>query len=220
MMDSVYEGESAYRVLCFGDSNTWGYEAGSGRRFAEGRRWPGVLASALGAGFRVLEDGYCGRTTVFEDPVVPGRRGIVALASALESQRPLGLVIIMLGTNDLKTMFSAPAESISRGAAKLVELVAATPAAGLGGKAPRVLLVAPPPILEAGSFAEVFEGGAAKSRLLPAKLAAVAESHGADFFDSGSVAVSNPLDGIHLGLESHEKLGLALADRVRAIARR
>lgn len=219
-MDSVYEGESAYRVLCFGDSNTWGYEAGSGRRFAEGRRWPGVLAAALGPGFRVLEDGYCGRTTVFDDPVVPGRRGIVALASALESQRPLGLVIIMLGTNDLKTMFSAPAESISRGAAKLVELVAASPSAGAGGKAPRILLVAPPPILEAGSFAEVFEGGAAKSRLLPAKLAAVAEAHAVDFFDAGLVAATNPLDGIHLGLESHEKLGLAMAARVREISRR
>ena len=88
-------------ILCFGDSNTWGDPPGGNGRFAWHERWTGILQSSLGDGFRVIEEGLCGRTTCFDDPFSPNRNGLAYLTVALETHCPLDLLIIMLGTNDL-----------------------------------------------------------------------------------------------------------------------
>ena len=89
-------------VLVYGDSNSWGFEPGSGKRYGEEVRWTGVLAENLGSDTRVIEEGLNGRTTVFDDPLEPGRNGKTYLGPCLQSHHPLDLVILMLGTNDLK----------------------------------------------------------------------------------------------------------------------
>ena len=107
-------------VLCFGDSNTWGYDPDASLaspfpiRHPHDVRWTGVLARELGAGWRVIEEGQNGRTTVFEDPLTPHRKGLDYLPAALESHKPLDAVVLMLGTNDLKVIFSAPANQIAK----------------------------------------------------------------------------------------------------------
>src|SRR6187401_3541591 len=97
-------------VLCFGDSNTWGFvpesiTAPHAMRHAPDLRWTGVLARELGAGYRVIEEGLSGRTTVHEDPIMGNRNGSLHLPSCLESHSPIDVVMLMLGTNDLKCMF-------------------------------------------------------------------------------------------------------------------
>ena len=132
-------------VLCFGDSNTWGYDPLTRERFDRDTRWPGVLRNELGEGYLVLEEGLNGRTTVWDDPIDgTHKNGSRYLLPCLESHAPLDLVVIMLGTNDLKRRFGVPAEDIARGAARLVGIVRQS-MCGPRGDAPQVLLVAPPP---------------------------------------------------------------------------
>lgn len=206
-------------ILCFGDSNTHGTRpmpdlAGAGR-FDHDARWPSVMAGALGAGHEVIAEGHPGRTTVHDDPMEgPHRNGIAVLPSLLESHKPLDLVIVKLGTNDLKSCFHVSAADIAFCLDRMVRLIRAS-GAGPAGGAPRVLVVAPPPILEVGCLAEMFAGGAAKSQDLAAAIRAMTRRLGAGFFDAGSVVQVSPVDGIHYEAEGQVALGLAMAEALR-----
>jgi lysophospholipase L1-like esterase len=205
--------------LCFGDSNTHGTLAmrfaGDRRRLPRDARWPHVMAQALGQDWEVMAEGHPGRTSVFADPIEGSHKnGQLALPVLLESHRPLDLVVVMLGTNDLKARFGASASDIALGVEQLVTEILRSDA-GLAGSAPQVLVVAPCAVQETGVFAEVFAGAAPKSRALPAALAAVAARHGAGFFDAGIVASVDPVDGIHLDAAGHQAIGAGLAAAVR-----
>ena len=132
------------RILCFGDSNTWGQDPLTGERLGKDIRWPGVLAKDLGPSCEIIEEGMNGRTTVWDDPIQGYANGQDYLVPCLKSHRPLDLVIIMLGTNDLKNRFSLSARDIAKGAAVLVGIVFKSDC-GVKQAAPKVLLVAPRP---------------------------------------------------------------------------
>lgn len=103
------------QVLCFGDSNTWGYNPENGERFPWGVRWTSILQQKLAdKDIRIIEEGLCGRTTVFEDPLRQGRKGVSLFPTLLETHKPENIVI-MLGTNDCKTVFSASPDVIGKG---------------------------------------------------------------------------------------------------------
>jgi len=203
-------------LMCFGDSNTWGYDPSTGTRFARDVRWTGVLQASLGTGYRVIEEGLNGRTTVWEDPVEGDKVGKRHLLPCLLSQAPLDLVVIMLGTNDLKMRYSAPVQDVAAGLSILADIVQAS-TAGKDGRAPALLLVAPPPFAKLTELAGMFEGGAAKSRSLASVFAGVAQAHGCAYLDAGTVIRSSDLDGIHLDASEHEKLGRAIAREVKKI---
>jgi lysophospholipase L1-like esterase len=201
-------------ILCFGDSNTWGFDPVTKDRLALSERWPSVMACELGAGFLVIPEGLNGRTTVWEDPVMPFRRGSDHLLPCLHSHKPLDAVVIMLGTNDMKVRFSASAYDVGRGMALLADIVRKSEC-GRAGAAPHTLLVAPPPFTTLAEFAEQFEGAPEKSRRLPSHYRAVAQEFGCRFFDSGDVVKSSEIDGIHLDAVSHALLGRAIAACLR-----
>ncbi|MDA3832955.1 MAG: GDSL-type esterase/lipase family protein, partial [Spirochaetales bacterium] len=118
---------------------------GSAKRYPFERRWTSVLERELGAGFRVVPEGLNGRTTVFEDPVSGDKCGYSHLRTVLESHKPIDLLIIMLGTNDLKDRFSLSAAEIAKAVGRLLDL-ALKSGAGLNQKVLSVLLISPPPI--------------------------------------------------------------------------
>jgi lysophospholipase L1-like esterase len=201
-------------VLCYGDSNTWGYDPATQGRYARDTRWTGVLRRDLGDGYLVIEEGLNGRTTVWDDPIEGYKNGKEYLIPCLETHKPIDLVVILLGTNDLKMRFNVPACDIAAGAGVLVDIVAKSET-GPGDSAPQVLLIAPPPIAKLSDFAETFEGGTAKSKLLSHHFRLVAEEHGCALLDASEVIFSSDLDGIHLDLSEHRKLGEAIAGRVK-----
>jgi lysophospholipase L1-like esterase len=205
-----------FEVLCFGDSNTWGYSPKSAERFARTARWTGVLQAALGDGCGVIEEGLNGRTTVWDDPIEGDKNGRRQLPALLESHMPLDLVVLMLGTNDLKRRFSAPASDIAAGIERLVGIILAS-SSGRTGKAPKVLVIAPPPLARLTDLAEMFDGGTEKSRLLGKLYRQVAAEQGCAFLDAGSVIRSSDLDGIHLEEKEHRALGEAVAREVKKI---
>lgn len=203
-------------IVCFGDSNTWGYNAESGVRFDPEHRWPVVLAETLGQGYEVIAEGQCGRTTVVEDLIEGPKRGRDYLLPCLDSHNPVDLLVILLGTNDLKHRYGLSAWDIAQGAGVLVKL-AQSSGFGPNGDSPEILLLAPPPLGKLTGFAEMFEGAAEKSRQLARTFSAVAEELGCHFLDTGMIVRSGDVDGIHFEPAEQVKLGKAVATEVRRI---
>jgi lysophospholipase L1-like esterase len=129
---------------------------------------------------------------------------------------PVDLVVIFLGTNDLKHRFGLSASDIAQGAGVLVRMAQSCPF-GPPNAAPEVLLLAPPPVAKLTEFAPMFEGAAVKSRELGKRYRAVAEELGCHFLDTSTIVHSSDLDGIHLEPAEHIKLGNAVAGKVREI---
>ena len=204
------------RIMCYGDSNTWGYIGGSDfERYGEGIRWTSVLQQELGEGFTVLEEGYNGRTTVWYDPIELRPSGFDTLIPCLESCSPLDIVTIMLGTNDTKIYFSRNAASIALSAATLVRTVMSSPYGPEYGKAPKVLLIAPP-VMKDPDIKGILDDESVKiSQQFPAEFRKQAEETGCAFLDAALYCDPDPADGVHITKESHARLGRAVAEKIR-----
>jgi lysophospholipase L1-like esterase len=209
-------------LLCFGDSNTHGtvpmQSADEVVRHGFAQRWPGVLRSALGANWCVVEEGLPGRTTSFDDPDEGDDRNARRYWQAcLQSHRPLDAIVIMLGTNDLKTKFGASPQTVAEALGHLIDIARLnTPPQSAH---PLMLLVAPVPILELSFFRDVFAGGASKSRQLAATCARVAAQRGVHFLDAAAHCSVSTIDGIHLDGLAHQRLGAAIASSLITSAR-
>jgi lysophospholipase L1-like esterase len=207
-------------ILVYSDSLSWGIIPNTRKRFAFEVRWPGILEIALiaeGHKVRVIEDCLNGRRTVWDDPFKPGRNGLTGLAQRVEIHSPLDLVILMLGTNDLQSMHQHNAWHSSQGIAELVSAIRTAPIEP-GMPVPPVLVVAPPPISTLkGPIAPKFEGAEQKSVGLAAAYNKTCGELGCHFFDAGRVTTSSMVDGIHLDIDQHEKLGKALSAVVTAL---
>lgn len=210
------------RIMCFGDSLTWGWKptlAGVPvERYRKEERWTGVLARELGSKFEIIEEGLSGRTTNVDDPLDPRLNGAMYLPSALASHLPLDLVVLMLGTNDTKAYFNRTPFEIAVGVSTLVGQIALSMGGvGTAYPAPRVLLVAPPPLaaeMPSAWFAELFKGGRAKTLQMAQLYRDLATFAEIPFFEAGSVLATEGVDGIHFSEGNNAALGAALADVV------
>jgi lysophospholipase L1-like esterase len=205
-------------ILCYGDSNSWGCVPMAGwgvpDRFGPDVRWPGVMRTLLGPGHVVAEEGLNGRTTCLDDPIEGlHKNGEAHLPVALETHQPLDLVVIMLGTNDLKARFGLPPGDIALGAGRLVRLARQWPV-GPGGEPPKVLLACPAPVAKLTLFSEMFAGAPEKSRQLAPLYREAARQAGAAFIDLGEHIRSSDIDGIHLDADQQQALGRAMAHAV------
>ena len=207
-------------VLCFGDSNTYGSSpltaSGDWMRYGPDIRWPRRMAALLGPDWHVIEEGLPGRTTCHDNPFEgPHKNGLKLLPAILESHAPIDVLVMMLGTNDLKAHLGLTAFDIAKGLRTLMLRIAASEAGPDRGP-PAMLLVSPVPIEECGPTAESLAGGAAKSRRLAGLCDALASEFGAGFLDAGAFAEVSPRDGVHLEPEAHLALGEAIAAKLRA----
>jgi lysophospholipase L1-like esterase len=205
-------------IMCFGDSNTWGFPPDCGARYDRQTRWPGVLQAQLGEDYYVIEEGLPGRNTVWDDPVEGGKNGLKHLVPLILSHMPLDLLIIMLGTNDFKSRFNVSPLDISWSIGRLVK-AARCSSHPLLGEAPEVLVICPPPLadLSRSPFAGILIGAEEKSHQLASVLGAYCKENNIHMFDAGSVVQTSPVDGVHWEKEEHRKLGLAVCAQVRAI---
>ena len=201
-------------LLLFGDSNTHGTmplpDLGFSGRFPRDERWAGRLARLL-PDWDVINEGQPGRTTLHDDPIEGAHRnGLAVLPALLETHRPMDVVLIMLGTNDQKQRFSVNATDIALSLERLVLFIRAY-GAGPDGAAPGILLVSPPPILEAGCLADIFAGGATISHALGPQIKAVADRQRVPFLDAGTLVKVSPVDGIHYDAPANPVLAEAFA---------
>lgn len=205
-------------ILCFGDSNTWGYNPQNGERFGPEIRWPGVLQAELDTNYSIIEEGLNARTTVFTDSVegaVIDRNGNHHLSILLESHRPIDLVAVMLGLNDLKYRFAASAFDIAQGAGELVQMIQCS-RSGPRNQSPEVLLIAPPPVKKLGILDELFAGAIEKSEKFGKLYAWISQRLGCEFVNAGEIVEYDLADGIHLGATGHAAFGRYLASWLRS----
>lgn len=206
-------------ILCYGDSNTHGFNPENGGRYDYNERWTGVLQNLLGEEYRVIEEGLNSRTTVLDDPYDILKNGKKYLTPCIKSHYPLDLVIIMLGSNDMKERYHVPACDIAKGAGILAKMVLdITAEKSSTNTSAKVLLVSPLYIgktITDSNCGEEF--GYMRSYELSRKLAPkyeeVAKNLGIEFIDAALITEPSEIDALHLSSEGHRALGEAFAKR-------
>lgn len=206
-------------VMCFGDSNTYGTPPivvrGKSERFDAATRWPRLMAQA--AGVELIEEGLPGRTTMWEDPVMGAHmNGQLGLKMALESHGPLDVLVLMLGTNDVKARFTALPTQVQGGISSLLD-IAQHPIMQERHGGFEILLIAPPPVLEQGPIRHEFFGGAARSGALAPLYAQLAAARDVHFLDAGAHIAVSPVDGVHFDAEGHRNLAIAVTAKLQQI---
>lgn len=196
------------RILCFGDSNTYGYIPDGSGRYGEDIRWTGILQKKLASKATIIEEGLCGRTTVFQDEFRQGRRGIELLPVLLESHAPLDLVIVMLGTNDCKAVYGASAEVIGMGIEQIIgQIRAVLPKTN-------ILLISPiwlgEDVWRPEYDPEFNPASVQVSKKLKEVYEKIAKKHACAFLAASDIAKASEKDQEHLDEEGHK----ALADTI------
>lgn len=205
-------------VLCYGDSNTYGFNPVNGMRYPADVRWTGRLQMLLGEAYKVIEEGCNGRTTVYDDPLEGWKNGRDYLKPCLNSHKPVDIVILMLGSNDLKKVFRASAREIAEGAEILVKDIC-TFMKEKQGFIPKIILVSPPeigPDIVNSSFCYAFdETAVSRSKEFPRYYREAAERNGCEFFDAAGCIKPSEVDSLHLMPEAHGELAKQLCHVVK-----
>ena len=203
-------------IMCYGDSNTYGESPEGNGRYPRHERWTGILQTRLGGDYHIIEEGLNGRTSVWEDPVEGDKCGLRQLPSILASHTPLDLLIIMLGSNDLKHRFNATATDISLSVERLVK-TAQSIDNYTSDKPFQILLVSPAEVCPQTFLGEVFGDRSADTKAFPALFEAAAKRCGVHFLNIAAYAQPSPLDGLHFDRENHKKVAAAMEAKIRQI---
>lgn len=207
-----------YRILCYGDSNTWGYRPIISNRYEEGVRWTSIVQNILGDNYKIIEEGLCGRTTIFNDPITPNRSGKEMLLGVLDSQSPLDVIVLMLGTNDLKRRFNLTAFDISNGIKQLLDLIK-NHYQNYQVKRPEIILLCPPEIgenLELTDSSLYFskEHSLKESKNLAKFYKPIAESYNCTFVNANDITEVSEDDCVHFSEKGHKMFAEGIASYI------
>lgn len=217
---------SEKRIVCFGDSNTWGYNPENGSRYDEDTRWTKLLEKKLGGEYRIIEEGQNGRTIANPDPWEWGTKcGLDAILPIVESHMPMEALVIMLGSNDLKAKFGLPVPDITGSLQNMLKSVRGHLKYYLGEPDLKILVIAPPAIGEnykTSPFVEFFgeEDIAAKSKKIPYWFELVASQFECDFLDATSKLSGGDIDSLHLSPQGHAELAQMVYDKLNEMLSR
>lgn len=207
----------AKRVLCYGDSLTFGKVPGENRRWGPNERWTGVLQSLLGDEYEIIEEGERSRTTNIDDHDLIARNGLTHFYATLLSHSPLDLIILFLGTNDTKERFNRSPEQIALALNDFKTPVKFT-STYLGDKEPMLLIISPPMIIENVMPKEWgFVGSEEKIKHFPELFEKAAKEMNAEFLDISKVVTPSEVDGVHLDVENNKKLAEALKAKIEEL---
>jgi lysophospholipase L1-like esterase len=203
------------RVLCYGDSNTYGANPKTDERYPSNVRWTGVLQKLLGDDYEIIEEGLGGRTTIFERENRPGRNGKTYLLPCVKSHSPFDVIIVNLGTNDFKDK-SLTAKDVAEGEEELIKIIQEN-AYNKNDEVPKIILVCPPDIDDANDYA--INGGLADTseriKQLPVELQKLAEKYNAGFVNLQEFVKPSSEDGVHLSPESHKIIAEVLSEEIK-----
>lgn len=207
------------RILCMGDSNTWGYNPENGLRFQN--RWTKVLSSLM-PDSEIIEEGLNGRTILSPDPYTPERLGISALKILLMTHKPVDRVIIMLGTNELKDYYKSSADYIAEGIEKFIQIIK-DKTMWQRFNIPQILVISPVLIREKllygeCPFSDFNETSLAQSKLMASAISQVCSRYNVDFMNAADYAEASLTDCIHLDEINHRKLAHAIHTKLQQIS--
>lgn len=211
------------RILCYGDSNTWGHIPCAGTRYPEDVRWTGVVSRLLGEDYAIIEEGLNGRTTTFDDYYVEYRNGRKGLGYALCAHAPIDLMVVSLGTNDLKYTGAVGSYKGLDELLRLIENADANYPAAMSKIFPngtKILVVSPihlhkdiATLRPESSITDKYE----ESTKFAEYFRRIADAHGAYFLDAARYAEASIRDCVHMEADSHKALGQAIAAKIREI---
>ena len=215
-------------ILCFGDSNTWGFVPGAFdpetlymKRYSIRERWPGLLSNILGEDFHIIEEGLNGRTTNVEYPDLSGRSGTSYILPCLYSHSPLDLVILNIGINDTKVIFDRSMMEISKGMAEIIDLIRSTSYGPDMQGQPQILLLSPSALIHEGYVDQnnesAFKGGMEKSLLFNDYYEKLALERDCHYVDLQSVVSYSKIDGLHYDKRGHEVVASSVASKINEI---
>lgn len=199
-------------ILCYGDSNTYGYNPNIGRRsrYDKNKRWPNILQSLLGEEYEVYPEGLNGRTTAYDRPGFPWKNGLQPLPAILGSHKPLDYVVFMLGTNDCNVEMGLSSQQIAEG---MEQLILTTREMGIlqQERIPQIIVISPAPILEnyeSSPFSDEIDlSSVRKSRELGKLYKQLCIKYECLFIDAGASGVEvSALDCEHLSENGHRQL--------------
>lgn len=222
MEKDLYDSNSKIKkILCYGDSNTWGWVPSSmgTKRYDINNRWPSVMQNILGEEYKIIEEGLGARTTMFDDPrpEFSLRNGAETLPIILDSHSPLSLVIIMLGTTDSKEMLNLSAQDITEGMRKLIKIVKNHKNLD-GCLSPKILIVVPAIVDEKAEFAlKLFKGGALKTKSLIESYSKLAEEESVYYLNPTNDVKVDEFEGVHIDNKNHKILGSLIAQKILKI---
>lgn len=204
------------RILCIGDSNTWGYDPENGWRHEN--RWTKVLGKLMPE-HEIVEEGMNGRTLLSVDPFMKERCGITGLKMLLMSHKPIDYVIVMLGTNELKTSFECSAAYVAKGIEEFIKVIK-DKKLWERFHVPKLLVVSPVLIREelivnGDVFGGYDEKSVIESKKTAGEIESVCQKYGVDFLDAAKFAKASLVDNIHMDEENHEKLAVAIDRKLR-----
>jgi len=213
--------KNSKRILCYGDSNTWGWIPGSmgKQRFDTSSRWTALLQKKLTNNYEVIEEGLGGRTTMFDDPrpELPGRNGLTTLPIILETSLPLDYVIIMLGTTDTKPLINKTPEEITDGIKKIIKVIKNFKVLE-NTTSPKIILVVPPIVDETADFAsKLFIGGTKKGTELKRLYETVSKEENILFLDPTDKVKVDKTEGVHLDINAHKTLFELIFNKIKEI---
>jgi lysophospholipase L1-like esterase len=208
------------RILCYGDSNTYGYNPAGGR-YDETIRWPMKMQELLGDGYTVVEEGFNGRTICYDDPAEGGyKSGMTYMPPCLMTHSPLDLVIIMLGTNDTKQRFGLNAYTIAY-CMNLMVQCARQYGLQQSGDSAKVLIVSPPEIGQwVGDtlMGPIFGPNAPEiSRGLRTEYARFAKLLRCECMAASDYCKPSKIDGVHLNPDGQIALAKGICEKVKQI---
>ena len=222
MVENICDSNSKIKkILCYGDSNTWGWVPSSmgSKRYNSNNRWPGVLQNILGSNYEIIEEGLGARTTMFNDPrpEFPLRNGLETLPIILDSHSPLNLVIIMLGTTDSKEMLNLNVIDITNGMRKLIKIVKNHKNLE-GCSSPKILIVVPAIVDEKAEFAsKLFKGGTLKTKALIESYNKLTEEENIYYLNPTNTVKVDEFEGVHIDNKNHKILGSLIAQKISKI---
>lgn len=212
--------QSLKTVVCYGDSNVWGFVPGSfntqtqqPQRFNLQDRWTGHLQAQLGASYHIVNLGRNGRTTHLNDPTgtSPPLNGRTTLRLCLKAYPSLDCILFWLGTNDTKIHYQRTCTQITNAMASLIHDVKATYTPSIK-KCPKIILVAPMPIRKVPPLNAYMDSTSViTSQHLGKTYQRLAQKENCLFLDAGRYVRASHLDGVHLSKGAHNKLGKVFA---------
>ena len=208
-------------ILCFGDSNTWGYDPETQTRFSKKIRWTGILQKLLGTYFNVIEEGLNGRTTNVNEKEEhdlgyfrPYRSAMDLLSILIETNSPLDLVVVMLGTNDLKTNFNQSPDMI----AKNMRLVCDSIISNDYFQSKSIILVAPTHINEnSPNLLDSFVGTTLASKSFTNSYKKISDDLNLIFLDASKSVKTNEIDGLHWDAMQHSDFANSLFNKIKKV---
>ncbi|MCR5672155.1 MAG: hypothetical protein K6F87_00385 [Lachnospiraceae bacterium] len=211
------------KIICFGDSNTYGYDPATGGRFDENTRWPKLLQNLLGSGYEIFEEGQNGRTIANEDPWEGGTKcGMDYVLPMIETKKPVDLLVIMLGSNDLKIKFNLPAADIAGSLMTMLMKIKGYCEYFIGCPDMKILIVSPPALsepFEESYFATFFDDRdvVGRSKELATWYKQVADQFGCYFLNATEKISAGSVDHLHLDPEGHRLMAQLVKDKIEEI---